>query len=152
LKPRQQSAPMRISDDVVPQPIDELSDHQENLRQPAIFGVAFSAPRADLSRELGIARLSGGRMRHCIVFGGHEQPPYSDDDIVQRHTVRLLSPGIADDEAAQMVERVERCSNSSFERRCERGRKVLRGEIASLWHGTTPLLEKERPRTTCLRP
>ena len=120
-----ESAPIRISDDVVPQTIDELSDHPKNLRQPAIFGVAFGAPRAKLSRELGISRLGSRRMRHCIVFGGHEQPPYINDDIVQRHTMRLLSPGIADDETAQIVERVERCSDCSFERVCERGGKVF---------------------------
>lgn len=137
-----ESAPIRISDDVVPQTIDELSDHPENLRRPAIFGITFGAPRANLSRELGVARLGSGRMRNCIVLGGHEQPPYSNDDIVQRHAVRLLSPRIADDEAAQMVERVERCSNSSFERVCERGRKVFWGKTGIFWHGTTPSFEK----------
>jgi hypothetical protein len=81
-------------------------------------------------------------MRHCIILGSHQQPPHSNDDIVQRYTARLLSPSIADDEATQVVKRIKRCSNGSFERVCERGRKVFRGKSGVLWHGTTPLLKK----------
>jgi hypothetical protein len=95
-----ESAPIRIFDDVVPQAIDELSNHAGNLRRPSRFGVAFGTPGPNLSCELGVARLRSRRMGDGIVFGVHEQPPYGDDDIVQRHAVRLLSPGIAEDEAA----------------------------------------------------
>jgi hypothetical protein len=111
-----ESPPIRISDDVVPRTIYKLSDHAENLRQPAVFGVAFGAPRAKLSGELGVSRLCRAETRHCIVFGSHEEPPYGNDDVIQRHPVRLLSSSKANDQAAQIVERVERCSQCSFER------------------------------------